>query len=706
MTFSYNQWLVVLSIVVAMAVSYTALRLASRVATGERSAARIWLIAGALAMGIGIWAMHFIGMLAFSLPITLAYSPSITLGSLGIAIVTSAFALALTTRAKLTGSRLAGGAVLMGAGICAMHYTGMAAISVYPAIDYDPAWVALSIAIAVTASYVALWLFFVLRHGNSLRTRLYRAAAAVVMGLAISGMHYTGMRASHFAAGSFCQGGMTINSPWMGAAIGLFALGLLCLTLVTALYDAFLQARAQAHAALALANAELAHQATHDALTGLPNRVVFMDRLGRDIARGARDGNRFAVMVLDLDRFKDINDSLGHHAGDQLLKLVAERLTATLRDVDTVARIGGDEFLLLIADAGDRHEIETVAARAATAMSHAFRIQGSDVHTSASIGVSVYPLDSTVGEELVAHADEAMYATKRSGRSGFQFFNADLSLRSRERLALEFDLRRALPLEQFELHYQPKVDIATGQIRNVEALLRWRHPMRGLVSPADFIPLAEDTGLILSIGSWVIHEACRQARQWQLAGLPFIRIAVNVSPLQFRQATLLNSIRRALSEFELGPQYLEIELTESAVMEDAEESIGILEQVSRMGVVISIDDFGTGYSSLSYLRRLPIDKLKIDRSFINELTTTSGGEAIVRAIISLAHSLNLKVVAEGVETIDQLAVLRQLRCDQYQGFLLSGALPPAELEAKILAKIRRNEETGATQTRLAVLRPK
>jgi EAL domain-containing protein (putative c-di-GMP-specific phosphodiesterase class I) len=347
-----------------------------------------------------------------------------------------------------------------------------------------------------------------------------------------------------------------------------------------------------------------------------------------------------------------------------------------------------------------------VAARPATAMSHAFRIQGSDVHTSASIGVSVYPLDSTVGEELVAHADEAMYATKRSGRSGFQFFNADLSLRSRERLALEFDLRRALPLEQFELHYQPKVDIATGQIRNVEALLRWRHPMRGLVSPADFIPLAEDTGLILSIGSWVIHEACRQARQWQLAGLPFIRIAVNVSPLQFRQATLLNSIRRALSEFELGPQYLEIELTESAVMEDAEESIGILEQVSRMGVVISIDDFGTGYSSLSYLRRLPIDKLKIDRSFINELTTTSGGEAIVRAIISLAHSLNLKVVAEGVETIDQLAVLRQLRCDQYQGFLLSGALPPAELEAKILAKIRRNEETGATQTRLAVLRPK
>ena len=705
MIFSYNPWLVALSIIVAMVVSYTALRLASRVATSELTAARIWLIAGALAMGIGIWAMHFIGMLAFSLPITLAYRPSTTLVSLGIAIVTSAFALALTTRAELTGSRLAGSAVLMGAGICAMHYTGMAAISVYPAIDYDPTWVALSIAIAITASYVALWLFFFLRHGNSLRTRLYRAAAAVVMGLAISGMHYTGMRASHFSASSFCRGGVAISSPWLGAAIGLFALGLLCLTLITALYDAFLQARAQSHAALARANAELAHQATHDALTGLPNRVVFMDRLGRDIARGARDGNRFAVMVLDLDRFKDINDSRGHHAGDQLLKQVAERLTATLRDIDTVARIGGDEFLLLIADAGERGEIETVAARAATAMSHAFRIEGGDVHTSASIGVSVYPLDSTVGEELVAHADEAMYAAKRSGRSGFQFFSADLSMRSRERLGLEYDLRRALPLEQFELHYQPKVDIATDQIRNVEALLRWRHPTRGLVGPSEFIPLAEDTGLILAIGTWVIREACRQARKWQLAGLPFIRIAVNVSPLQFRQSTLLNSIRRALSEFDLGPQYIEIELTESAVMDDAEESIAILEQVSRMGVVVSIDDFGTGYSSLSYLRRLPIDKLKIDRSFINELTTTSGGEEIVRAIISLAHSLNLKVVAEGVETSDQLAMLRLLRCDQYQGFLLSGALPPDVLEATILSKIGVNQDIGATQTKLAVLRP-
>jgi diguanylate cyclase len=706
MIFSYNPWLVGLSITVAMAVSYTALRLASRVATSEHTAARIWLVAGALAMGIGIWAMHFIGMLAFSLPIALAYSPSVTFASLGIAIVTSAFALALTTRAHLTGSRLAGSAILMGAGICAMHYTGMAAITVYPAIDYDPLWVGLSAAIAVTASYVALWLFFFLRHGDSLRTRVYRAAAAIVMGLAISGMHYTGMRASHFDAGSFCRGGVTLNSTWMGAAIGLFALGLLCLTLVAALYDAFLQSRAQAHAALAKANAELAHQATHDALTGLPNRVVFMDRLGRDIARGARDGNRFAVMVLDLDRFKDINDSLGHHAGDQLLKRVAERLTATLRDVDTVARIGGDEFLLLIANAGERREIEAVAARAASAVGAPFRIEGSDVHTSASIGVSVYPLDSTVAAELVAHADEAMYAAKRNGRSGFQFFNADLSIRSRERLALENDLRQALPLEQFELHYQPKVDVATGHIRNVEALLRWRHPTRGLVSPGDFIPVAEETGLILAIGGWVIHEACRQARKWQLAGLPFIKIAVNVSPLQFRQSTLLNSIQMALTEFALGPRYIEIELTESAVMHDAEESIAILEQISRMGVVISIDDFGTGYSSLSYLRRLPIDKLKIDRSFIGELTTTSGGEAIVRAIISLAHSLNLRVVAEGVETTDQLAILSRLRCDEYQGFLLCGALPPDELQARILSNIRVNEDIDATQTRLAVLRPK
>ncbi|HEX4152294.1 MAG TPA: MHYT domain-containing protein, partial [Steroidobacteraceae bacterium] len=329
---SYNAWLVGLSVGVAMLVSYTALRLAARVATSDRPATRMWLAAGALAMGVGIWSMHFIGMLAFSLPIRLAYDVPTTLASLAIAIVTSGFSLILTSGKQLTFARLAGGAVVMGAGICAMHYTGMAAIVIVPGIGYDPVLVALSVAIAVTASFVALWLFFQLRDGHSKLQRLARVAAAVVMGLAISGMHYTAMAAARFAQGSFCSGGVTFDNGWLATTIGMFALGLLVVTLVTAVYDAHLQSRTRTHAQrLEAANAELQHQATHDALTGLPNRVLFMDRLGREIAHAERDGHRFAVLQLDLDRFKLINDTLGHGAGDQLLAQVARRLSGTIR---------------------------------------------------------------------------------------------------------------------------------------------------------------------------------------------------------------------------------------------------------------------------------------------------------------------------------------------------------------------------------------
>ncbi|HWJ35585.1 MAG TPA: EAL domain-containing protein [Steroidobacteraceae bacterium] len=706
----YNTWLVGLSIAVAMLVSYTALRLAARVATSERPATRLWLAAGALAMGVGIWSMHFIGMLAFSLPIPLAYDVPTTLASLGIAVVTSGFALILTSGEKLTFIRLAGGAVVMGAGICAMHYTGMAAIAIVPGIDYDPALVALSIVIAVTASFVALWLFFRLRDGHSHLQRLARVAAAIVMGLAISGMHYTAMAAARFALGSFCRGGVTFDNRWLAATIGLFALGLLVVTLVTAVYDAHLQSRMHSHAQrLEVINAELQHQATHDALTGLPNRTLCMDRLGREIAHAERDGHRFGVLLLDLDRFKLINDSLGHGAGDQLLAQVARRLTGAIRDVDTVARTGGDEFLLLIADTRDQADLAAVATQIGKALGEPFLVNAAEVHTSASIGISVYPADGIKADALVARADEAMYFAKERGRNAFEFFNLAMSVFSHERLELENDLRRALALKQLEVHYQPKSDVMTGRINSVEALLRWRHPTRGLVSPADFIPLAEDSGLILSIGEWVLREACQQARQWQRTGLPFLRIAVNVSPVQFRQSNFLQAVRTALLDFDLEPQYLEIELTETTVMDNAESSIEILEQLSRMGVVVSIDDFGTGYSSMSYLRRFPIDKLKIDRSFISELTTNAADASIVQAIISLAHSLRLKVVAEGVETAEQLELLRTLGCDQYQGFYHSAAVPPGEIEESVRSGIEaanQHEDIDftATQSKLAAFK--
>jgi diguanylate cyclase len=706
---TYNAWLVSLSIVVAILVSYTALRLASRVASGDKQSVRLWLGAGAVAMGVGIWSMHFIGMLAFSLPIALAYHWPTTLGSFGIAILTSGFALYLASGAQPRAGRLALGALVMGAGICAMHYMGMAAIAIVPAISYDWLYVGASVVIAVSASFVALWLFFRLRDGTSALHRAARLSAAVVMGLSISGMHYTGMAAARFSAGAFCRGGVVFDSRWLATTVGLFAFCLLIITLITSVYDSHLQSNARSHARrLEAANAELQHQATHDALTGLPNRVLFMDRLGREIAHGARDGHRFGVLLLDLDRFKLINDTLGHGAGDALLVQVAARLTQSIREVDTVARTGGDEFLVLIAEARNQSDIAGVAGKIVKALNEPYKVNEAEVHSSASIGISLYPTDGTDSESLVAHADEAMYFAKQRGRNSYQFFNQDMSVFSQERLDLENDLRRALTLNQLEVHYQPKSDVASGRIHSVEALLRWRHPTRGFVSPAEFIPLAEESGLILAIGEWVLREACRQAREWRRANVPFLRIAVNVSPVQFRQSNFLQAIHNALIDFDLEPQYLEIELTESTVMGNAESSVEILENLSRMGVVVSIDDFGTGYSSMSYLRKFPIDKLKIDRSFISELTTNAADASIVAAIISLAHSLKLKVVAEGVETAEQLQRLRELGCDQYQGFYRSAAVPANEIERSIRMSLNAESQTEdpfmMTQTRLRPFR--
>jgi diguanylate cyclase len=709
MTTVYNHGLVALSIIVAILASYTALRLAARVAANEGRGARIWVGIGATAMGIGIWSMHFIGMLAFSLPIQLAYDIPTTLASLAVAIITSGFALAITSGRRLTTARLGGSAVAMGIGISMMHYMGMGAITIAPAISYDPLLVAASILIAVSASFVALWLFFRLREDLARHQRLARIAAAVIMGLAISGMHYTAMAASRFASGSFCRSGVTFQSGWLAAVVGVFALGLLAMTLVAALYDARLQSRARAQALrLEKAHADLQYQATHDALTGLPNRVLFLDRLGREIAQAQREGRTFAVLVVDLDRFKVINDTLGHGPGDQLLVEIARRLSLAIRAVDTVARMGGNEFLMLITGIREPADAGVIAGKIVSVLDQSVIIGATEVHTSASVGISVYPADGTGSESLVAHANEAMYFAKQSGRNRFQFFSAEMSVFSRERLDLERDLRHALSLDQFEVHYQPKIDIASGHMNSVEALLRWRHPTRGLVAPNDFIPLAEESGLMFGIGEWVLREACRQARQWQDEGLPFLRIAVNISPMHFPQPNFLGVVRAALSDHHVEPRYLEIELTEATVMDHAESSIQILEELSRMGVLVSIDDFGTGYSSMSYLRRFPIDKLKIDRSFIKDLTTNSDAAAIVKAIISLAHSLRLKVVAEGVETAAQLEQLREFGCDQFQGFYHSRAMLPGKIKEFLPAtegpKLMDQRMFMETQSKLAAFK--
>jgi diguanylate cyclase len=462
---------------------------------------------------------------------------------------------------------------------------------------------------------------------------------------------------------------------------------------------------------LETANKQLRHLATHDALTGLPNRVLMDDRISQSIVLAERQRQNFAVMLLDLDRFKLVNDSLGHRAGDELLKEVARRLKGVVRDVDTVVRLGGDEFVVIVTPGPERDVAQRAAARVIEAMKAPVRVAGVEVHTSPSIGIAFYPEDATSVENLVAHADAAMYAAKQRGRNNFQCFMPGMNTASHDKVRLESDMRVALEQKQFEVHYQPKVNTETGVMHGAEALLRWTHPVRGPISPAEFIPIAEECGLIGTIGAWVMREACRQARAWQLAGLPPLRVAVNLSPSQFRQGNIVSMIRDALDEAGLEPRFLEVELTETTVMTDPEESIAILEKLSKMGVLVSVDDFGTGYSSMSYLRRFPIDKLKIDRSFINEVMSRPDDASIVRAIVSLAHSLRLKVVAEGVESTAQLDFLRTIGCDQYQGFHFSKALPASQFEALVRSKRPIEPELsefdpGRTHSKLAVYKPR
>jgi diguanylate cyclase (GGDEF)-like protein len=431
---------------------------------------------------------------------------------------------------------------------------------------------------------------------------------------------------------------------------------------------------------LEAANQQLRHLATHDALTGLPNRALLDDRLQQAIAHADRDMRSFALLVCDLDRFKLINDSLGHRAGDELLQEVASRLNAVVRTADTVARIGGDEFVLIGTSVADAEDAAALAARVIDILQAPVRIAAIDIHTSPSIGIAMYPDDGTTIQALLAHADAALYSAKEHGRGNFRRYEPGMHAGTEDRVQLESDLHNAVALNQFELYYQPKVDTRTGTVRSAEALIRWAHPTRGIVSPADFIPLAEECGLIGPIGAWVIREACRQARAWQDDGVPALRVSVNLSASQFRDSGLVESIRSALDDARLPARYLEVELTESAVMSDPEQSIAILEHLSAMGVLVSVDDFGTGYSSMSYLRRFPIDKLKIDRVFIDEIVSRPEDASIVRAIVSLAHSLRLKVVAEGVETPAQLEFLRTAGCDEYQGYHFSRPLPAADFE--------------------------
>ncbi|MDH5359291.1 MAG: EAL domain-containing protein [Gammaproteobacteria bacterium] len=428
------------------------------------------------------------------------------------------------------------------------------------------------------------------------------------------------------------------------------------------------------------AEEKIRYMALYDSLTGLPNREMLIDRMHQALAIAERHECLFAVMFLDLDHFKDINDSLGHPIGDKLLQGVAKRLQACVRASDTVIRFGGDEFVILQTDLSHVDGSVILAKKIISALNKPFYFDGHEVLTSTSIGIALFPFDDSDEEQLLKHADMAMYQAKAQGRNNYQFFDASMHQEVEERIFLEKSLRQALRRQEFELVYQPQIAAASGELIGMEALIRWNHPQRGLISPAEFIPLAESSGLILGIGEWVLHTACQQARIWHQQGLDHFRVAVNLSVVQLRESDLVSAVTRILDETGLEGQYLELELTESMLMDDVDHAVDTLKRLNKLGVNLAIDDFGTGYSSLSYLSQLPVQRVKLDQSFVRNITSNSDSAAIAHAVMQLGHSLGLDVLAEGVESEEQMQYLEQLGCDALQGYYFSAPLPPEGFE--------------------------
>jgi diguanylate cyclase (GGDEF)-like protein/PAS domain S-box-containing protein len=424
---------------------------------------------------------------------------------------------------------------------------------------------------------------------------------------------------------------------------------------------------------------DLDYLSYHDPLTGLPNRLLLQDRLQHALAKARRAGSEAALLFLDLDRFKNINDTLGHEVGDRILCEVAKRLRGLVRETDTLARFVGDEFIVLLEDLAEPKIAVRIARQIVDALAAPIEVEHERFHLGGSIGISLFPHNGEDAESLLKCGEVAMYQAKEKGRNTCQFYTPDMNARTRELMLLENSLRQALAREQFVLHFQPQVDIETGRVLGVEALVRWNHPDLGMIPPEDFIPLAEETGLIVPMGEWILRTACAQARTWRLARLPALRVAVNISPRQFRFPQLADRIRGILAETEMAPGLLELELTESMVMHDVETAIRTMNELTALGIQLAIDDFGTGYSSLHHLRRFPIRRLKIDRDFVRDVNANANDAAIASAIIALARTMTLEVVAEGIETREQLAFLKAKECQIGQGYLFSRPLPAEEL---------------------------
>jgi len=685
---SHNPLLILLAYLVACAASFATLDIAERVGHVENSNARLrWRALGALCLAVGIWAMHFISMLSFQAPLDIHHDLPVTIASLGIALVSGMVAMEALSHRRLNVAQYFFAAMCIGLGIIAMHYVGMSAMRSGATQYYEPWRFAGSILVAIASSLAALILAIRLRRGSGALHQWLKYGASLVLGAGIVSTHFMGMWALHLMVpeGAQLQMDTRENSLHLSLTIALIVLLIIAGSVSAALADKKLQAKERdLHRVNALlsqldqARVSLQQVAHYDALTNLINRRGFNQIFAESLTEQKLVDGMLAVMFLDVDHFKRINDSLGHDAGDELLKVIAERIRGATRANDVVARFGGDEFCILIA-LDNIEEARQMAQRIMTKMKDPIALAGRRMVMSTSIGISVFPHDGETCDELLKNADLALYQSKGNGRNTLHFFNESLKTKASLELHLEEQLRNALTEEQgLQLYYQPIVDLRTGHVAKLEALIRWRHPVHGLLTPDRFISIAENNGLIAELDNWVLRRACQDLAQLCDDGFDKLIIAVNCSALNLAREELVQEMDDALKAAGVPPQRLELEVTENALMGNISNTVLLLNDIRKLGVALSIDDFGTGYSSLAYLKRLPLDTVKIDRSFIIDIPKSPQDMEIVQAIIVMAHTLHLKVVTEGVETPAQLEFLSEYGCDYVQGYLFS---KPAPLEA-------------------------
>ena len=671
---SHDLLLVLLSYLIASAAGFTALNMAERVSRGR--AREMWRWLGALALGGGIWSMHFVAMLAFSAPVVIRYDFAITLFSLLLAIAVSYAVMRVIGHAQRRLWQTSLAAVVAGCGIAAMHYAGMAAIDSAASQHYDLGLFLLSIGIAIAASLAALLMASYFRGKSGARANWLRLLASLIMGAAIASMHFTGMAALTLSVPLGHPLQMAASQEGHKVLAGTIALIALLIILIGVLAGWADQRLRQERKQLRKLTEQLDTLSQYDGLTGLLNGQAFSQMLTTTLATAPAHGA--TLLFIDLDNFKRVNDSLGHGRGDELLKQVAARIRSVLGREDLLARFSGDEFCALALDESLQHG-EQLAERILNQIRQPFGLESGQLSLTASIGISRYPHDATEAAQLLKQAGIALGHCKRQGRNSSLSFNTQLEHDAQQELSLEQDLRLALHGDALQVHYQPILGASADQVVALEALVRWQHSELGAISPERFVRIAEQHGFIHELDLWVLKRACRDLKWLHNNGHRHLHLGVNCSALSLLQPHLVKAMEIELQRADLPLSSLTMEVTENALMHDLSAAQTQLDKIRALGMTISIDDFGTGYSSLQYLSRLPVDSLKVDRSFVREIPGSSSGMAITAAIIAMAHKLNLRVVAEGVENIEQLVFLQQQHCDLLQGYLFSKPLPLGEL---------------------------